>query len=111
MKSEAALFRSVIPVDEILAYVAGDAYLPKRAAARYLGMSPRKLEGLQGIERYRVGGMLYFRRSLLDRFMQAHAETKEVKLAPVGGLRGLLQAAKKRALAEEKNVQFGGQKG
>ncbi len=111
MKPEAALCRSVIPVDEVLAYLAGDAYLPKRAAARYLGMSPRKLEGLREIERYRVGGMLYFRRSILDRYMQAHAETKEVKPEPAGGLHGLLQAAKKRALAEEKNTQFGGHKG
>lgn len=102
MKPEAAMIRSVVPVSEVLAFLAGDSYLPKRAAAKYLGMSPRKLEGLPGIERYRVGGMLYFRRSALDRFMQAHSETKEAKAEPADGLRGLLQAAKKRALAEEK---------
>ena len=81
----------------------GDAYLPKRSAAKYLGMSPRKLEGLHGIERYRVGGMLYFKRSILDKFMSAHAEVMEAKPEATGGIRDLLKAAKKRALAEEKN--------
>ncbi|MBZ5498567.1 MAG: helix-turn-helix domain-containing protein [Acidobacteriia bacterium] len=94
----------LIHVEEVVALLMGDAYLPKRSAAKYLGMSPRKLEGLREIERYRVGGMLYFRRSILDKFMERHAETREATPAPVGGLRGLLQAAKKRALAEEKNT-------
>ena len=98
----------LIHVEEVLALLVGDSYLPKRAAAKYLGMSTRKLEGLHVIERYRVGGMLYFKRSALDRFMSAHAEKTEAKAESAGGIRDLLKAAKKRALAEEKNVSFGG---
>ncbi len=93
-----------IKIEDVMSFLVGDFYLPKRAAAKYLGMSPRKLEGLNGIERYRVGGMLYFKRSTLDKFMSAHAEIREVKPEPAGGIRDLLKAAKKRALAEEKNT-------
>jgi hypothetical protein len=92
----------LIRVEEVLAILLGDCYLPRRAAAQYLGMSPRKLEGL-GIERYRVGGMLYFRRSVLDRFMKEHAERTVARPALTVGLRGVLVAAKRRALADEKN--------
>lgn len=96
----------LIRVEEVLAAIAGDCYMPKRAAAAYLGMSCRKLEGLRGIERYRIGGMIYFRRSVLDDFMRAHAEVNEQKQTrPAAGLRRILEAARKRALAEEKNDQ------
>ena len=99
----------LIRIEDVLAALAGDCYLPRRAAARYLGMSPRKVEGL-AFERYRVGGMVYFRRSVLDRFMQAHAETTASTTETTGGLRSLLQQARRRALAEEKNTQTVGRK-
>jgi hypothetical protein len=93
----------LVRVEDVLAAIAGDCYLPKRAAARYLGMSCRKLEGLHLIERYRIGGMLYFRRSVLDDFMRAHTEMRGQEHAPATGLRQILEAARKRALAQEKN--------
>lgn len=57
----------------------GDRYLRKRLAAQYLGWSVRKLENyLSEIPHYRHGGMLYFRVSALDAYMQRF----EVEPAP-----------------------------
>ncbi len=98
----AELSGKLIRIEDVIAVIAGDCYMPKRAAAKYLGMSCRKLEGLRGIERYRVGGKLYFRRSILDEYMQAHAEIKEQEQArKADGLRNILLMAKKHALAEK----------
>ena len=102
-------------MSEVLVYLAGDRYLDKRETAAYLSVSVRTLEGLPGLRRYRLNKAVRYRRSELDAWMQAHAETRESTPAPVGGLRGLLQASKKRALKEEeieeKNILIVGHKG
>jgi hypothetical protein len=94
--------RRFVKVEDAFPAIAEDCYMPKRAAAKYLGMSCRKLEGLHGIERYRIGGMIYFRRSILDEFMRAHVEIMQPKHEPTQ-IRRILETAKKHALADQKN--------
>ena len=66
--------QGLLSISEVLSYLAGDRYLDKKAAAEYLGWSPRKLEDfLSEIPHCRHGGKTYFRRSQLDQYMDQFA--------------------------------------
>lgn len=66
---------TVVPVTEIMSYLRQDGYLDKVAAAEYLGVSVRTLEGwMDRLPRYRPGGKSLFRKSELDAFMERHRE-------------------------------------
>jgi hypothetical protein len=99
----------LINIDEVLPYLLSDCYLSKRAAAGYISISVRTLEGLPNLRRYRVGKVVRYRRSELDAWMKAHVEAPGKKIEKLSGLRGLLTQAKKRALEQEADNQTGGQ--
>jgi hypothetical protein len=109
MNAERSIIRGLVPVSEVVAYIASDCYLDKRASAVYLSVSVRTLEGLPELRRYRIGKGVRYRRSELDAWMARHAEEPRRPAEKAGGLRGLLDQAKKRALEEEKNQQTVGQ--
>jgi excisionase family DNA binding protein len=66
----------LIHVEDVIAALASDYYMPKRAAAQYLGMSLRTLQSQLGqMPHYRRGGKILFKRSELDRWMQLYRES------------------------------------
>ena len=68
--------QGLLSVSEVLSHLAmaKDCYFDKKAAARYLGWSPRKLdEFLSEIPHFKHGGKTYFKRSQLDQYMDEFA--------------------------------------
>jgi hypothetical protein len=103
-----SILAGVVTVAELLAYAAADCYFTRRQAARYCAMSLRKLDRCR-VERYRVGGMVYYRKSRLDAFMVAHRE-QQTPGAELGSLRSLIADAKRKALKGEKAGIAGGRR-
>ena len=67
--------QGTVSVTEILAYLSQDRYMSKSEAADYLGLSVSNIEKqLGGIPHFRVGAKVLFRKSELDRWMEAHRE-------------------------------------
>ena len=74
----------VVSVAEVLLYFSQDRYLSKRLAAAYLCLSLRNFESrLDQLPRYRVGSKLLFKKSELDRWMEAHRESNGDSLARI----------------------------
>ena len=66
---------TVVSVQEVLLYFSQDRYLDKKEAATYTSLSTRTLEGrLDEIPHYRVGTKILFKKSELDRWMEAYRE-------------------------------------
>ena len=64
-----------VKVGEIIGYLREDHFMPKREAARYCGVSVRTLESwMDQLPRYKPSGMILFKKSELDRFMESHRE-------------------------------------
>ncbi len=62
-------------MQEILAYLDRDRYMPKAEASGYLGISVSNIEKLlESIPRFRVGAKVLFRKSELDRWKEKHRE-------------------------------------
>jgi hypothetical protein len=89
--------RGVISIAEVLQYLQSDRYMGKREAAGYLALSIRTLESHSEIKRFRIGKKLLYRKSILDEWLEQHAE---IGSAPVekSSLKEVMLQAKKRAL-------------
>ncbi len=62
-------------MQEILAYLDRDRYMPKAEVSDYLGISISNIEKqLESIPHFRVGAKVLFRKSELDRWMEKHRE-------------------------------------
>ena len=67
--------RGTVSVQEILAYLDRDRYMPKSEASTYLGISVSNIEKqLVSLPHFRVGAKVLFRKSDLDRWMEKHRE-------------------------------------
>ena len=67
--------RGTVSVQEVLAYLDRDRYMPKSEAAAYLGISVSNIEKqLVSLPHFRVGAKVLFRKSELDRWMEKHRE-------------------------------------
>ena len=67
--------QTVISVQEVLLYFSQDRYMNKREAAAYTSLSTRNLEArLPEIPHYRVGKKILFKKSELDKWMEAYRE-------------------------------------
>ena len=72
---------TVVSVQEVLLYFSQDRYLDKKEAAAYTSLSTRNLEArLNEIPHFRVGKKILFKKSELDRWMEAHREGRSRNL-------------------------------
>jgi hypothetical protein len=95
--------RGLIDVAVILQFLQSDRYMGKRAAAGYTGLSVRTLEGHPEIKRFRVGKKVLYRKSILDEWIEQHAETGPAP-AEKSSLREAMLQAKKTALKNSKRM-------
>ena len=64
---------TVVSVKEVLLHFSQDRYLDKKEAASYTSLSTRNLEArLSEIPHFRVGQKILFKKSEIDRWMEAH---------------------------------------
>ena len=67
--------QTVVSIQEVLLYFDRDRYMDKRGAAAYTSLSLRNLEArLPEIPHFRVGQKIRFKKSELDRWMEAYRE-------------------------------------
>src|SRR5437867_1190949 len=69
------LEKATVSVGAIIQFLRSDSYLPITAAAEYIGVSRRFLEGRRSeIPHYRPGNKILFKRSDLDRWMELYRQ-------------------------------------
>ncbi len=70
--------QTVVSIQEVLLHFDRDRYMDKRGAAEYTSLSVRNLEShLDEIPHFRVGNKILFKKSELDRWMEAHRESTQ----------------------------------
>ncbi len=102
------IFEGTVRLSEVIAYLAEDGFLPRRAAARFCGVSWRTLESQTDLPAYRVGRKIVYRKSELVAWVCAHQIQSSDPVPARNDLQSLMNSAVSKARANAATRRSGG---